>query len=214
MVKIILIIILLSLTFQVEENIDYLKEAQKAVVRVYQQIYTVGCTHDSNTAKKFDDIKKTKKINCAGSASITYQQAGLIDKGKLVSHTKAGSKNIVSHYDNSDLQKSLQLTVVNYQNLKKGTCDLVKVMKSYSDMPSWLKKAGIMYIQDSNICVSAGNSKIYSCNNTGKKYSPSDVNPLKGSGYPFTSPILWAVVPRSFGKSNVDSKTTLKHIAC
>ena len=75
-------------------------------------------------------------------------------------------------------------------------------------------KKGIMYIQDSNICVSAGGDRIYSCNNKGSTYSPSKVNPLKASGYPFTSPILWVVVPRSNGKSNLDSKTKLKHISC
>jgi hypothetical protein len=35
-------------------------------------------------------------------------------------------------------------------------------MKKYSAMPDWLKQKGILYVQDSNICVSAGNNKIYS----------------------------------------------------
>jgi hypothetical protein len=35
-------------------------------------------------------------------------------------------------------------------------------MKKYSGMPDWLKQKGILYVQDSNICVSAGNNKIYS----------------------------------------------------
>ena len=87
-------------------------------------------------------------------------------------------------------------------------------MKTYNDMPAWLQKKGIMYIQDSNICISAGNKKIYSCNSTGKTYSKSEVNPLRTGGYAFTSPILWAVVPRSNGKSNVDSNTSLKHMSC
>ena len=112
------------------------------------------------------------------------------------------------------MKKSLGLSVKNYGNLKKGTCDLVKVMKSFKEMPAWLQKKGIMYIQDSNICISAGNKKIYSCNSTGKTYSKDGVNPLRSGGYALTSPILWAAVPRSNGKSNVDSKTTLKHIAC
>ena len=155
-----------------------------------------------------------KKINCAASASITYQQAGLIDAGKLVSHTAAVGKNIISHYNVADLKKSLGLSVKNYGNLKKGTCDLVKVMKTFNDMPAWLQKKGIMYIQDSNICISAGNKKIYSCNSTGKTYSKDGVNPLRSGGYDLISPILWAAVTRSNGKSNVDSKTTLKHIAC
>ena len=36
-------------------------------------------------------------------------------------------------------------------------------MKTYHNMPNWLKEKGIMYIQDKNICISAGNNKIYSC---------------------------------------------------
>ena len=207
-------IFLLLLTLSLQAETDYLKEVQNWVDRVYKQIYNVGCTHSSTPAKKFEEIKTKRLINCAASASITYQQAGLIDKGKLVSHTDGVKKNIISHYDDSNLQHSLELSVKNYKNLKKGTCDLVKVMKKYPDMPSWLKKKGIMYIQDSNICVSAGGDRIYSCNNKDHTYSPSDINPLKTSGYPFTSPILWAVVPRSNGKSNLDSKTTLKHISC
>ena len=207
-------IFLLLLTLSLQAETDYLKGVQNWVDRVYKQIYSVGCKHSSTPAKKFEEIKTKRVINCAASASITYQQAGLIDKGKLVSHTTGVKKNIISYYDVSNLQHSLELSVQNHKNLKKGTCDLVKVMKKYSDMPSWLKKKGIMYIQDSNICISAGGDKIYSCNNKGSTYSPSKVNPLKASGYPFTSPILWAVVPRSNGKSNLDSKTKLKHISC
>ena len=206
--------ITLLLLIQIGKSVDYLSEAQKWVDKVYTQIVNVGCKHGSPPAKKYDEIKQKKLINCAASASITYQQAGLIDAGKLVSHTAAVSKNIVSHYNVADLKKSLGLSVQNYGNLKKGTCDLVKVMKTYKDMPAWLQKKGIMYIQDSNICISAGNKKIYSCNSTGKTYSKSEVNPLRTGGYAFTSPILWAVVPRSNGKSNVDSNTSLKHMSC
>ena len=206
--------ITLLLLIQIGKSVDYLSEAQKWVDKVYTQIVNVGCKHGSPPAKKYDEIKQKKLINCAASASITYQQAGLIDAGKLVSHTGAVKKNIVSHYNVDDLKKSLGLSVQNYGNLKKGTCDLVKVMKTFKDMPAWLQKKGIMYIQDSNICISAGNKKIYSCNSTGKTYSKSEVNPLRTGGYAFTSPILWAVVPRSNGKSNVDSNTPLKHMAC
>ena len=129
--------VFLSLLLQVK-NVDYLKNVQDWVDKVYQTIYSVGCWHKSPHPSTFDDIKRMKTINCASSVSITYQQAGLIDKGKLVSHTTGVKKNIISHYDVSNLQHSLELSVQNHKNLKKGTCDLVKVMKKYSDMPSWL----------------------------------------------------------------------------
>ena len=133
-------IFLLLLTLSLQAETDYLKEVQNWVDRVYKQIYNVGCKHSSTPAKKFEEIKTKREINCAASASITYQQAGLIDKGKLVSHTAAVTKNIISHYDDSNLQHSLELSMKNHKKLKKGTCDLVKVMKKYPDMPSWLKK--------------------------------------------------------------------------
>ena len=213
MKKLIILFIVLSFTFQ---DADYLKEAQSWADKVFKLIYAVGCKHVHPAAKTFDQIKEVKKITCATSSSITYQQAGLIKKGKIVSHTSAipEGQNILSHYDVSDLKKSLKLTVSHSENLKKGSCDFVKVMKKFKDMPSWLKQKGIMYVQDSNICISAGDNKIYSCNQTGKTYSQSGVNPLRKSGYPFKSPILWAIVPRSKGKSNVDSKTTLHHLPC
>ena len=36
----------------------------------------------------------------------------------------------------------------NPKNLKKGTCDFVKVMKKYSGMPDWLKQKGILYVHE------------------------------------------------------------------
>ena len=213
MLKFIIFFTFLSLAFQAGDNIDYLKNAQNSVDKVYKTIVDVGCKHAGKYPKKFEEIKVFKTMNCATSASITYQEAGLLKKGQKVSHTSS-VKDILSHYDVPDLKKSLSLTMTGYSNLKKGSCDFVKVMKKYPDMPEWLKKKGIMYVQDSNICISAGNKKIYSCNSTGETYSKTKVNPLRTHGYAFKSPILWAVVPRSFGKSNVESSTKLKHFPC
>ena len=134
-----------------------------------------------------------------------------------MSHTKSiGKKDKKSYYDNSNLKKSLLLSFTHAQNLKKGTCDFVKVMKHYDAMPDWLKQKGIMYVQDSNICVSAGKGKIYSCNSTGKKYGKGGVKVLKTNPkeYALKSLILWAVVPRSNGKSNVPENTNLKSLPC
>lgn len=49
-------------------------------------------------------------------------------------------------------------------------------MKTYHNMPIGLKK-GIMYIQDRNICILVGNNKIYSCNNSNRKYGKNGINP-------------------------------------
>ena len=215
--KFIIIITLLCLTFQ-DDNIDYLKEAAHWVDIVYKKIYDSQCKHEKPAASTFEEISKKKKINCVSSASITYQQAGLLDKGKKVGHTKAIGKSLdkKNYYDNSNLKKSLLLSFTTPHNLKKGTCDFVKVMKHYSGMPDWLKQKGILYVQDSNICVSAGKGQIYSCNATGKTYGKGHVNVLKTNTkeYALSSLILWAVVPRSKGKSNVPKDTPYKHLPC
>ena len=209
-------ILLICITIEVEKK-DFLKEAAHWVDIVYNKVYESGCVHKSPTAKTFEEIPKKKRISCSASASITYQQAGLIAKGKKVSHTASiGKKDKKSYYDNSNLKKSLLLSFTHAQNLKKGTCDFVKVMKHYDAMPDWLKQKGIMYVQDSNICVSAGKGKIYSCNSTGKKYGKGGVKVLKTNPkeYALKSLILWAVVPRSNGKSNVPENTNLKSLPC
>jgi len=133
----------------------------------------------------------------------------MIDKGKRVGHTPAQNKTKVdykTYYDSSDLKKSLYLTISNPKNFKKGTCDFVKVMKRYEDMPDWLKQKGIMYVQNSNICISAGKNKIYSCNSTGKTYGKGKSKVLRTDmkhEAAFRSLILWAVVPRTDGRSNI-----------
>ena len=212
-----LLISILLLCITIEEKKDYLKEAAHWVDIVYNKVYESECVHKNPTAKTFEEIPKIKRISCSASASITYQQAGLIEKGKKVSHTQSiGNKDKKSYYDNSNLKKSLLLSFTHAQNLKKGTCDFVKVMKHYDAMPDWLKQKGIMYVQDSNICVSAGKGKIYSCNSTGKKYGKGGVKVLKTNHkeYALKSLILWAVVPRTNGKTNVPENSNFKFLPC
>ena len=213
--------IILSLFLLTNASEDYLKNAQDWVDKVYQTIYDVGCTHIKPYPNSYESMIKMKRINCCWSTSITYQQAGLIKKGKSVCHTPAIKENnkesILKHYDVPDLKKSLQLTMTHAENLKKGSCDLIKVMKVYKELPIWLRQKGVIYVQDSNICVSAGNKKIYSCNLSGQQYGQGKHKVLrkdKNGGYPFASPILWAVLPRSNGKSNVPVNTPYKHIEC
>ena len=90
-------------------------------------------------------------------------------------------------------------------------------MKVYKELPIWLRQKGVIYVQDSNICVSGGNKKIYSCNLSGQQYGQGKHKVLrkdKNGGYPFASPILWAFLPRSNGKSNVPVNTPYKHMEC
>ena len=210
--------ILLSLSLQ-DNKIDYLKEAAHWVDIVYKKVYDSECTHVAPHRRTFEEIPKKKTINCASSASITYQQAGIVPKGKKVSHTAriAEGMDKKKYYDVPDLKKPLHLSFMHLQNFKKGTCDFVKVMKLFDAMPNWLKQKGVMYVQNSNICVSAGNNNVYSCNSTGHTYGKGKSKVLRTDHkheVAFRSLILWAVVPRSNGKSNVPNDTTYKHLPC
>ena len=201
---------------------DYLKNVQSWVDKVYQTIYNIGCTQVTPHPNSFEDMLKKKTISCGWSVSITYQQAGLIQKGKKVSHTPAcgihnDNEGLKKYYDVPDLKKSLHLTVTHPEHLKKGSCDFVKVMKKYKELPIYLRVKGIVYVQNSNICISAGNKKIYSCNSTGKQYGPGKSQVLredKPHEYAFRSLILWAVLPRSNGKSNIPANSPFKSIPC
>jgi hypothetical protein len=201
---------------------DYLKKVQNWVDKVYQTIYNIGCTQVTPHPNSYEDMLKKKTISCGWSISITYQQAGLIQKGKKVSHTPAcgihnDNEGLKKYYDVPDLKKSLHLTMTNSHHLKKGSCDLIKVMKKYKELPIWLRPKGVIYVQNSNICISAGNKKVYSCNSSGKQYGPGKSQVLredKPHEYAFSSLILWAVLPRSNGKSNVPENSPFKHIPC
>ena len=211
--------IILSLFLLISASEDYLKNVQDWVDKVYQTIYDIECIHTKPYPNSYESMIKMKRINCCWSTSITYQQAGLIKKGKSVCHTPSinDKESIQKHYDVPDLKKSLQLTMINAQNLKKGSCDLIKVMKKYKELPIWLRQKGVIYLQDSNICIAAGNKKIYSCNLSGQQYGRGKHQVLrkdKNGGYPFTSLILWAVLPRSNGKSNIPENSPFKHIPC
>jgi len=214
--------IILSLFLFTNTSEDYLKNVQNWVDKVYQTIYNIECTHTKPHPNSYETMIKMRTINCCWSVSITYQQAGLIEKGKNVCHTPAcGIHNdmaaLKKHYDVPDLKKSLELTMTNRKNLKKGSCDLIKVMKKYKELPIWLRQKGIIYVQNSNICISAGNKKIYSCNSSNKTYGKGKSQVLredKPHEYAFSSLILWAILPRSNGKSNVPENTPFKHMPC
>ena len=105
------------------KSIDYLKNAQKWVDIVYQKIYDVQCKHEAPHPRAFEEIEKLKRINCGSSASITYQQAGMIDKGRRTCHTARaeGTKDYKSYYDDVDLKKSLFKSFYHPQNFKKNT---------------------------------------------------------------------------------------------
>ena len=188
---------------------DHMKAAAYWVDKVYEEVRRNKCRHKGPCAKRFEDIKKKKRISCTSSASIVFQQAGIIPKGKIVNHTNGKKRG----YARDGFDKALKDSVKNVDNLIAGTCDIVMVMKKYKDCPKWLKRKGIFYIQKSNGCVAGDNGWIYSCNHTGHRYTRR-VGKHNGyyqkGGYPKKRPILFAFVPRTNGKSNVPDNCGFK----
>lgn len=158
---------------------NYLKKVSDNADKVYAEVVKQKCTHGSG-AKSFAEIKTKKKITCAGAVSSTLKLAGLLSDG-YVSHTSAAKNNVLKK------KNTVGKTVSGYTKTKR--IKWIWVGKKYKELPSSYKKAGTIYVQDSNICINAGGGYIYSCNSTGKKYTSMGMVKKK-SGYPFDNPII------------------------
>lgn len=166
-----------------ETKVNYLSRVASKAKSVYP--LCIGKIHSGPDVSKVNSLKTLKAhkaLSCNRMASITMQEAGLLDKGVVVGHTKKRSG-----------KKTIDDAVSNWRKLRH--CKVVWMNKKYADLPAEYKRAGCVYYQNSNACVSAGGGKIWSCNRSkGYKYkSKSDY--YRSSGYPFTSRILVVVVP-------------------
>jgi hypothetical protein len=170
------------------QRVDYLAKAAKCADEVYP--LGIGCKHAS--ASSLTDIKNKRVINCSGFASTVYQQAGILPTGKVVSHTTAVGGDVTKK------KNTIAKAMSGSGNIRAGRCKIVKVGKTYAHMDDSLKKKGIMYIYDSNNSINAGGGYMYSFNNGASelkngKYTSAKVK----SGYCFTHPILYALVPQT-----------------
>jgi hypothetical protein len=168
---------------QKPKPVNYLSRAAEAAKKVYP--LCIGKVHSGSDASKvvsLASLKSHHSLSCNRMMSITLQEAGLLEKGQVVSHTKKAKG-----------KKTISDAVKNVKALRH--CKVVWVNKRYRDLPAEYKKAGVAYIQNSNACISAGNGRIWSCNRSkGHRYKgKSDY--YRSSGYPFTSKILVVIVP-------------------
>jgi hypothetical protein len=167
------------------KKVNYLTRAADAAKKVYP--LSIGKVHSGSDAGKvvsLSSLKKHHSLSCNRMMSITLQEAGLLEKGQIVSHTKKAKG-----------KKTIADAVKNVKALKH--CKVIWVNKRYKDLPAEYKKAGVAYIQNSNACISAGGGKIWSCNRSkGYRYR-SKTDYYRSSGYPFTSKILVVIVPDS-----------------
>ena len=176
-------------------KIDYLAKAAEAADKLYPKIVSLRCTHASG-AKTYAQLLSAKKVTCASSASIAYQLAGILASGDVIGHQDA-----VGGSDANILRKksTVAKAMTGVANLPRDKVDVVWVGKKYADLPAKYQKKGVLYVQDSNVCICAGGGAIYSCN--GAKGSQLDskghykANKITG-GYAFSSPILVAVIPK------------------
>ena len=165
------------------KKVNYLTRAADAAKKVYP--LSIGKVHSGSDAGKvvsLSSLKKHHSLSCNRMMSITLQEAGLLEKGQIVSHTKKAKG-----------KKTIADAVKNVKALKH--CKVIWVNKRYKDLPAEYKKAGVAYIQNSNACISAGGGKIWSCNRSkGYRYR-SKTDYYRSSGYPFNSRILVVIVP-------------------
>lgn len=175
--------------------VNYLSLVAKYADTVYKKIIEIKCKHKySSDATTYAGMVAKKMTTCDISVSCVLQMAGMLPEGKLIGHTeKVGSESDVVARKNS-----ISKAIMGVDNLKKGTYKIHKIGKTYVNMESKYKKKGIVYVQNSNICINAGDGYIYSTNNASSQLSGGRYVKDKLNGkndYVFTHKILYAIVP-------------------
>lgn len=193
------------------KKIDYLSAAARAADKVYTKVVELHCVHKSG-ANTWAELLAKKRTTCAASASITYQLAGILPTGKTVNHRKA-----VGGSDANILKKKSTITkaMKGASNVPKDKATVVWVGKKYADLPAKYREKGVIYIQDSNVCLCAGGGAIYSCNNAKGSQVDSKGRYVKDkiiSGYAFRSPILVAIVPKVIEIKTTTTTTPTKEV--
>lgn len=176
-------------TTKVVNKESNLSKAAKAADVVYKAVIESKCKHQGG-ATSLSKMKSLHKTTCNASASFVLQEAGILPKGKTIGHKPKVSGNAVAK------KNTISKAMYGAKYLNKDKCKIVKIGTTYSHMSAEYKKKGIVYIQNSNACVNAGNGYIYSTNNASsqKKNGVYIKDKCKG-GYCFNSPILYAIVP-------------------
>lgn len=159
--------------------------------QVYRTIINVGCRHASG-AKTLAQIKTKKVTTCATAVSVALQEAGVLRKGTLVSHTKRmGSSKAIKK------KNTIGKAISGTSNLISGTYKIVKIGKTFGHMPAKYKKQGNVLVYDSNIAIIKDADSIYSCNDGGsQKRNGKYVNNIvssHGKNYCTQSPVLYVI---------------------
>lgn len=156
---------------------------------VYETVVKLGCQHKSG-AKTLIQIQNKKITTCATSVSAVLQEAGILPKGKLISHTKAVGSSVAVKKKNT-IAKAISGT----SSLKAGTYKIIKMGKKFKNIPAKYRVAGTVLVYDSNIGIVKDSNSIYSTNNgASQKKNGKYINDVAKSGYCFTSPVLYVIL--------------------
>ncbi len=178
-------------TSKITVETNYLARSAAAAKKVYHKIVQLHCRHRGGT-RSYSQLLKKHVITCGTGVSVVLQEAGLLRKGDVITHTNEVGKHAVSR--KGKVSKALK----NKRKLKSGTYTIYKAGKKFSHLPEKYKAAGMVYVQDSNICVSAGGGYIYSTNESSRQYRHGHYFKTKmKAGYPFTHEILYVIAPKS-----------------
>lgn len=186
------------------KKVNYLAEVKRLIPIVYDKINALGCEH-SGGAATYAQGQAQKKTTCAYSVSWVLQEAGILKKGDIISHTGAvggSAENILKK------KNTISKAMSGYKNLDLNKCDCIYVgAKNIYDLPLKYRKNGVIMVQDSNIFCCCGEVKgkltNRSCNNAHGSQLKQDkkgvwryFNNTSTGGYTFTSPILVVIVPK------------------
>ncbi len=165
------------------EPINYRERVAAKAEKIYP--LCVGRKHGSGVQKRVKTLEqfgKQKELNCHLMVSLVLQEAGCLPKGCVITHTpKGGSKRKITD-------------AVRGTN-KLRHCKVYWVNCLYKDLPEKWKKAGVVYIQDSNACISAGGGWVWTCNKSVGAWYKVKGDYRKDHGYVKTSKILCVIVP-------------------
>lgn len=170
--------------------IDYRTRCKAGAEKVYKEIVRLKCTH-KRASTSWEALQKQHTITCNSAVSLSLQQAGCLKPGKLIGHVATTGRTLYSI-------RTPDQAMYGRSNLSH--CRYVWCGCKYDELPAWLKRGGIVYIQWSNACVSAGDGWVWSCNQQGGfhqgHYTEYKGGVLADHGtYPFGGRIFLAIVP-------------------
>ena len=148
---------------------DYRKAVGDAAERVFKEVCKIRCEHSG--VSSWNEMVKNRSISCSSSGSIALQLGGCMTPGKKMGHVYVKGTGIKP----SDI-KTIKDAMFGVENIRH--CRLIWVNCYERDLPHWLKGRGVIYIQWSNCCVSAGmvdgKHWVWSCNEEGGYHRQSD----------------------------------------